>query len=168
MLNIIVIFTKIISMKLNCSIVNIYQIGPSLFKTIPFIGAVPAGFPSPAADYIEDSIDLNELLVKTPSATFFIRVEGESMLDAFIPPKALLIIDRSIIPSSGDIIVAVVNGEFTVKRFIKSSNHVYLAPANIKFNSMEITEEMSFVVWGVVSKILSTQKTPHVRVSGLQ
>jgi DNA polymerase V len=145
-------------MEINVSPGSIYQIGPSLFKTIPFIGAVPAGFPSPAADYIEDSIDLNDLLVKTPSATFFVRVEGESMLDAFIPPKALLIIDRSVTPNSGDIIMAVVNGEFTVKRFIKSLNHVYLTPANIKFNSMEITEEMSFIVWGVVSKIIIDPK----------
>lgn len=145
-------------MEGNVSIGSIQQIGPSLFKTIPCNGAIPAGFPSPAADYIEDSIDLNDLLIKTPSATFFVRVEGESMLDAFIPPKALLIIDRSITPSSGDIIVAVVNGEFTIKRLIKSSNQVYLAPANTKFNAIEITEEMSFVVWGVVSKIIIDPK----------
>lgn len=145
-------------MEINVSVGNIQQIGRSLFKTIPFFGSVQAGFPSPAADYIEDAIDLNELLVKTPSATFFVRVEGESMVNAFIPPKALLIIDRSINPLSGDIIVAVVNGEFTVKRFVKSLNHVYLAPANIKFDSLEITEEMSFQVWGVVTKIIIDPK----------
>ena len=145
-------------MEINVCSSKFHQIGPTLFTTIPFFGAVPAGFLSPAADYIEESIDLNELLVKTPTATFFVRVEGESMINAFIPPKALLIIDRSITPSSGDIIVAVVNGEFTVKRFIKTFNQVYLAPANIKFNSIEINEEMDFKVWGVVSKIIIDPK----------
>ena len=80
------------------------------------------------------------------------------MINAFIPPKALLIIDRSITPSSGDIIVAVVNGEFTIKRFIKILNQVFLAPANIKFKSIEINEEMEFKVWGVVSKIIIDPK----------
>ena len=145
-------------MESKISSIKFLQIGPTLFTTIPFFGAVAAGFPSPAADYIEDSIDLNELLIKTPTATFFVRVEGESMINAFIPPKALLIIDRSITPSSGDIIVAVINGEFTIKRFIKTLNQVYLAPANIKFNSIEINEEMEFKVWGVVSKIIIDPK----------
>ncbi len=80
------------------------------------------------------------------------------MINAFIPAKALLIVDRSITPRSGDIIVALVNGEFTVKRFIRASNQVYLAPANVKFNSLEITEEMNFIAWGVVSKIIIDPK----------
>jgi DNA polymerase V len=137
----------------------IKQVGPSLFKTFPlFNGPVPAGFPSPAADYVEDSIDLNELLIKTPTATYFVRVEGESMIGAFIPPKALLVVDRSVSPSSGDIVVAVVSGEFTVKRFIKSFNEVSLLPANIKYDKIVITEEMNFRVWGVVSKIIIDPK----------
>ena len=78
---------------------------------IPFFNtSVPAGFPSPAADYIEDRIDLNELLIKTPSATFFVKVEGESMIEAFIRPKALLVVDRSLSANTGDIVVAVING----------------------------------------------------------
>jgi DNA polymerase V len=147
---------------------SVQQIGPSLFKIPYYPTSVPAGFPSPAADYVEDSIDLNELLVKTPSATFLVRVEGESMVNAFIPAKALLIVDRSITPSSGDIIVAVLNGEFTVKRFIRASNHVYLASANVKFDSIEITEEMNFIAWGVVSKIIIDPKeVSNVRIGRL-
>jgi DNA polymerase V len=119
---------------------------------------VPAGFPSPASDYIEETIDLNELLIKTPSATFFVRVEGESMIDAFIPPKALLLVDRSINAASGHIIVAVLNGEFTVKRLLITQAGTFLAPANPRYQSIKVTEEMNFSVWGVVSKIISDPK----------
>jgi len=138
---------------------NFQPVEPSLHPAFPFYNCtIPAGFPSPASDYIEDTIDLNELLIKTPSATFFVRVEGESMINAFIPPKALLIVDRSIHPGSGDVIIAVVNGEFTVKRLRKSFDAIILEPANEKFPSITITEEMNFQVWGVVSKIIIDPK----------
>src|SRR4051812_5693432 len=91
-----------------------------------FESRVAAGFPSPASDYMEERIDLNQLLIKNPSATFFVKVEGESMIDAFIPPKALLVVDRSVHALSGDIVVAVVSGEFTVKRFVKTAAGVFL------------------------------------------
>ena len=126
---------------------------------IPFFGtSVPAGFPSPAADYNEDRIDLNELLIKTPSATFFVKVEGESMIEAFIPPKALLLVDRSLNANTGDIVVAVINGEFTVKRFVKTQGVTFLSPANTKYKPIKITEDMSFQVWGVVSRIIIDPK----------
>ena len=119
---------------------------------------VPAGFPSPAAGYVEDRIDLNELLIKTPSATFFVKVEGESMIEAFIPPKALLVVDRSLNANTGDIVVAVINGEFTVKRFVKTQGGTFLSPANTKYKPIRITEEMAFQVWGVVSRIIIDPK----------
>src|SRR5689334_25358923 len=123
-----------------------------------FQSPIPAGFPSPAADYIEEKIDLNQLLVKTPAATFFVKVEGDSMVDAYIPPKALLVVDRSITPRSGDIIVAVINGEFTVKRLLKTHAGVFLAPENKKFKPIRIEDDMDFMAWGVVTKIIIDPK----------
>lgn len=120
--------------------------------------AIPAGFPSPAADYIEEKIDLNQLLIKTPSATFFVKVEGESMVDAFIPPKALLVVDRSVNPVNGDIIVAVINGEFTVKRLLQTHAGTFLTPENKKYKPIRIEADMDFMVWGVVSKIIIDPK----------
>jgi DNA polymerase V len=94
---------------------------------------VPAGFPSPAMDYMQKRIDLNEELIKDPLSTFFIECEGTSMIDAFIPPKAKLLIDRSINPKN-------------VK--------CWLVPANKKYQEIEITEDMNFTVWGVVISII--------------
>src|SRR5690348_9739999 len=81
---------------------------------------VPAGFHSPAADYMEDEIDFNHLIRPRPSSTFVVRVQGDSMIEANIPNNALLIVDRSIKPASGNIVVAIIDSEFTVKRFIKN------------------------------------------------
>ena len=137
------------------TITRIQRPAPSLYRSFLFFNTpIPAGFPSPAADYLEDRIDFNDLLIRTPSATFCVRVEGESMIDAFIPPKALLIVDRSLSASSGNIVVAVVNGEFTVKRLLQTQVGTFLTPANTRYKSIKITEEMNFQVWGVVSKII--------------
>jgi DNA polymerase V len=122
------------------------------------VTTIQAGFPSPAADYIEERIDLNDLLIKTPSATFFVKVEGESMTGAFIPPKALLVVDRSLTAVSGDIIVAVINGEFTVKRLLKVGDDLYLIPENKKYQKIKIDQEMEFQVWGIVSHIIINTK----------
>jgi DNA polymerase V len=119
-----------------------------------FNGLVPAGFPSPAADYMEDQIDLNKLLIAHPSATFFIKVKGDSMKDAFIPDGATLIVDRSVKAVNNSIVLAVVNGEFTVKRFIKNSSGIRLMPANEKYKPIPIVEGMEFYVWGTVTKII--------------
>ncbi|MEJ7672703.1 MAG: S24 family peptidase [Chitinophagaceae bacterium] len=95
---------------------------------------VPAGFPSPAADYSEERIDLNKTLIKHPLSTFLIECEGTSMVNAFIPPKAKLLIDRSITPKNGDIVLAVLNGEFTVKYLKKMilNAGLFLPIKNIK------------------------------------
>ena len=85
-------------------------------KRAAVAGSVVAGFPSPAEQYLEPPLDLNELLVKRPAATYFVRVEGDSMIDAGINSGDLLIVDRSLTPVDGDIIIAAVDGEFTVKR----------------------------------------------------
>lgn len=115
---------------------------------------VPAGFPSPAADYMEDEIDFNHLLRPRPSSTFVVRVQGDSMIEANIPNNALLIVDRSIKPASGNIVVAIIDSEFTVKRFIKNSSGIRLMPANPKYKPIPITEGMDFAVWGTVTQII--------------
>lgn len=116
---------------------------------------VPAGFPSPAMDYLEERIDLNKEFVPHPISTFIIESSGCSMINAFIPPKARLIIDRSLTPKNGDIVLAVLNGEFTVKFLKKNNCKCWLVPANSKFKEIEITPEMDMEVWGVVTNIIT-------------
>jgi DNA polymerase V len=116
---------------------------------------VPAGFPSPAMDYIQERIDLNKEFIKHPLSTFIIQCEGLSMINAFIPPKAKLIIDRSLTPQNGDIVLAVLNGEFTVKYLKKNTYKCWLVPANSKFKEIEITPEMDMQIWGVVTNIIT-------------
>lgn len=123
-----------------------------------FDTCIPAGFPSPAQDYMEEDIDLQKLLIKHPLATFLVKVKGESMINDFIPEGALLVVDRSIKSQHNDIIVGVVNGEFTVKRLLRIQQQVVLQPANPSFKPLPITEEMNFVVWGVVIQIIIDPK----------
>lgn len=123
---------------------------------IPLYSAkVAAGFPSPADDYIEAKLDLNEHLVKHPAATFFVRVEGESMIGAGIYPDDILIVDRSLKPSNGKIVIAVLNGELTVKRLkLGQGGALSLLPENDKFPVIHVTEEMNFNLWGVVTNVI--------------
>ncbi len=117
----------------------------------PLLGSrIPAGFPSPAQDYIEDRLDLNEFLVAHPSATFFVRVEGFSMINAGIFPGDILIVDRSLEPAHKKIVIAIVDGELTVKRLWQEKQKWYLMPENPEFPLIEITKNMEFMVWGVV------------------
>ena len=118
-----------------------------------FEGKVPAGFPSPAMDYMKKRIDLNEEFIKHPLSTFLFESEGMSMINAFIPPQAQLLVDRSITPKNGDIVLAVLNGEFTVKFLRKNEFKCWLVPANSKFQDIEITEEMNMQIFGVVARI---------------
>lgn len=119
-----------------------------------FFESVSAGFPSPADDYLEGKLDLNDYLVNNPAATFFVRVKGESMINSGIYSGDILIVDRSIEPKSGNIIIAVLNGELTVKRLEKKGKKVYLVPENAEFKAIEITNEMNFEVWGVVKTVI--------------
>ena len=119
-----------------------------------FITHISAGFPSPADDFIENKLDLNEKLIRHPAATFFVKVEGNSMIKAGIQPGDMLIVDRALEPRSGGIVVAVINGEFTVKRIEKKQNRIYLVPENTGYKPIEITEEMDFKVWGVVTNVI--------------
>jgi DNA polymerase V len=116
---------------------------------------IATGFPSPAMDYLQPRIDLNKEFVKHPLATFIIECEGNSMINAFIPPKARLLIDRSLTPSNGDIVLAVVNGEFIVRRLIKNPHKCFLRPENKKYEDMDITAGVEMTIWGVVTYIIT-------------
>ncbi|HET9053386.1 MAG TPA: translesion error-prone DNA polymerase V autoproteolytic subunit, partial [Cyclobacteriaceae bacterium] len=118
-------------------------------------GMVPAGFPSPALDHAQKRIDLNEELMPNSTSSFLIRVDGDSMIDAFIPPQALLVVDRSVRPQHGNIVLAVLNGEFTVKRLVKTHAGIFLAPENPQFKPIHVKEEMNMVIWGVVTFIIT-------------
>ena len=119
-----------------------------------FTVTVSAGFPSPAEDYVEASLDLNEYLVKKPLATFFVKVKGNSMNDANIKDGDILIVDRSKDAKSGNIILGVVNGDFTVKRYRKEKDAIYLMPENPSYKPLKINPDMDFKVWGVVTYII--------------
>lgn len=119
-----------------------------------FLNPVPAGFPSPAADYIDKSIDLNEVLIKNKPATFLVKALGDSMIGAGIFSGDILIVDKSITPANKNIVVAILNGEFTVKRFIKEKNKILLRPENSKYKDFEINLEDDFKIWGVVTFVI--------------
>lgn len=129
------------------------QIRTSISRKIPFFPSlIQSGFPSPADDYIEMGIDLNQSLISHPNATFMARTTGDSMLNAGIFPGSYLIIDRARTPINGDIIVGVLNGEFTVKRFLKDKKGVVtLRPENKAYQDIRITREHEFQIWGVVA-----------------
>ena len=119
-----------------------------------FMATVPAGFPSPAADYEEGKLDLNRHLIRNPAATFFVRVTGDSMLKAGIHSGDLLVVDRSIEPRDKSVVIAVVNGELTVKRIRIRRNKVTLVAENDAYRSQEIDEKMEFEVWGIVTNVI--------------
>jgi DNA polymerase V len=116
---------------------------------------VPAGFPSPAMDYMEERISLDKELIKHPLSTFLVESTGDSMINAFIPPRAKLLVDRSLTPKNGDIVVAEINGEFTIKYLKKNDFKCWLVPANSKYKEIQITEEMDMRIWGVVTNIIT-------------
>jgi len=114
--------------------------------------SVSAGFPSPAEQYTEMSLDLNDLLVNKPSATYYVRVAGDSMTGAGIMPGDILVVDRSLEPRDGSVVIAAVNGEFTVKRFRKDGNgSVRLVPENKKYRPITFSDGMELTVFGVVT-----------------
>lgn len=115
-----------------------------------YICPVHAGFPSPADDYVESELNLHDYLVKRPAATFFLRVVGDSMRDAGILPGDLLVVDRSVEPVPGKVVVAAINGELTVKRFERRSGRAVLVPANPDHQVIEVGEDDDLVIWGVV------------------
>lgn len=122
---------------------------------LPFCSSkIRAGFPSPADDYQEGTLSLDELLIKHPAATFFVKVAGNSMVGAGIFPDDILIVDRSLPVNSGKIVVALVDGEFTVKRYILKGGKVYLVPENPDYQVIKLGSGSEANIWGVVTTVL--------------
>ena len=123
-------------------------------RLVQYGARVPAGFPSPAEDFIEDHLDLNEHLIHHPAATFFVRASGQSMVNAGIFDGDLLIVDRALSPQDGDIVIAVLFGELTVKRIRKRRDRLLLEPENAVYPVIEVPQEADFQVWGVVTNAI--------------
>ncbi len=140
---------------MNKGMLTIYRPDLSTKLTSPlFMAPVEAGFPSPAEDYIEGQLDLNKHLIKHPAATFFVRATGKSMINAGIFPNDILIVDRSLEPADKKVVIAVVNGELTVKRFRKIDGRAVLMPENKDYNAIELTDGMDCEIWGVVVHVV--------------
>ena len=122
---------------------------------IPFIpDGVSAGFPSPAADFMENNIDLNKELSENPLATFYIKVKGNSMIDAGIEYQDVLIVDRSIEPHDNKIAICYIDGEFTVKRIKLQKDCLYLIPENSNYSPIKVTEANELIIWGIVTYVI--------------
>lgn len=128
--------------------------GKGSLKSPLFLTSVKAGFPSPADDYIEKKLDLNDFLIKNPPATFFVKVEGDSMKGAQISAGDILVVDRSIEPTDKKIVIAALMGEFTVKRIRIINKEIFLEAENPRYPSIKINENMDFEIFGVVTYVI--------------
>jgi DNA polymerase V len=131
------------------------NIESDLIRTGQAFNTEPTGFPSPAADYLEDSINIQEYLTPNPTSTFYVRYTGDSMKESGIFPGSILVIDRSLPLKNNTIVMAVVNGELYVKHYIKNRSGIRLVPSNKNYQPIPITEDMDFSIWGRVSKIIT-------------
>lgn len=117
---------------------------------------VKAGFPSPADDYLEGHLDLNEYLIKNSETTFYVRVSGDSMVNAGIFDNDLLLVDRSLQPSHGKIVIAAINGELTVKRLHKTATESMLMAENPKYSPIVLKEGDELHIWGIVTNVIKS------------
>ena len=151
-------------------IMNLLQLYKADITTIlPLLiadGGIRAGFPSPAQDYVTESIDLNRTLIKHPASTFYAKVVGDSMSGEGITEGDILIVDRSIEAQHGDLAVCCLDGEFTLKRLcMNRGDRIFLMPSNRKYKPIEVTRDNDFMVWGVV---IYTIKANRRRLSGTE
>ena len=134
---------------------DIYSASIETELELPLLSsAISAGFPSPALDFIDLSIDLNKQLIEHPSATFYGRVQGDSMLNAGISNGDLLVIDKSIKPTNGKIAVCYLDGEFTLKRIKVNKTGLWLMPENDNYKPIKIEEHNELKVWGIVTYVI--------------
>jgi DNA polymerase V len=139
--------------------IQFFTAGTTTELSLPMVDSgISAGFPSPAQDYIDLSLDLNKELISNPSSTFFGRVRGESMKDAGILDGDILVIDKSLEPQDGDTAVCFIDGEFTLKHIKIEKDAVYLIPANPDFKPIRVTEENNFCIWGIVTYSIKDHK----------
>ena len=140
------------------SLLSIYKSKFNTIKKISLYPSVYAGFPSPAEDHLDLDLDLNEHLIKHPAATFYVYAKGDSMINSGIHDGDLLIVDRSLNPGLKSIVIAVINGEFTVKRIRKINKELYLMPDNDAYKPIQITKDMNFQIWGIVTHTIHKTK----------
>ncbi len=132
--------------------IEIYKADTTSSLPLPIADeGIRAGFPSPAQDFMDLSIDLNQELVKHPSSTFYGRVKGDSMMDAGVHDGDVLIIDKSLEPKDGDMAVCFIDGEFTIKYIKIEEKVIWLVPANKNFQPIRVTEDNNFLIWGIVT-----------------
>ena len=145
--------------KIKSQTIQFFSVDSSTEQALPLVeGGISAGFPSPAQDYIDLSLDLNKELINNPSSTFFGRVKGSSMIDAGIEDGDLLVIDKSLEPQDGDTTVCFIDGEFTLKYVKIDKDEIFLIPANPDFKPIRITAENNFCIWGVVTYSIKNHK----------
>jgi DNA polymerase V len=146
------------SLKLHTgNILDIYSADTETELKLPFVeDGISAGFPSPALDFVDISIDLNKHLIKNPSATFYGRVKGDSLKNAGIHNNDLLIIDRSLEPTNGKIAVCYIDGEFTAKRITITESVIWLIAENENYKPIKVTKENNFLIWGIVTHVIKT------------
>ena len=137
------------------NIIDIFSANTEMTLELPYVDAgISAGFPSPALDFVDLTIDLNKHLIKNPSATFYGRVKGVSLKNAGINDGDLLIIDRSIEPTNGKIAVCYIDGEFTAKRIKISKKEIWLIPENEDYKPIRVTADNNFLIWGIVTHVI--------------
>ncbi|WP_417455604.1 LexA family protein [Kiloniella sp.] len=132
------------------------QAKKGMFLPLPLYAfRIPAGFPSPAEDYMEGTLDLNEELVDCAEATFFMRVSGDSMVGVGIMPGGMLVVDRSLEARHGQIVIAVLDGQLTVKRLYDRGGYIKLCSENPKYQPIKISREQDLQIWGVVTNVIT-------------
>ena len=135
--------------------IDIYSADTETELALPLVeGGIVAGFPSPALDFVDASIDLNRHLIKHPSATFYGRVKGDSLKNAGITDGDLLVIDKSLEPTNGKIAVCYLDGEFTAKRIQIRKETVFLVPENEDYTPIRVDKDNDFMIWGIVTHVI--------------
>ena len=132
---------------------------PTSFKVPLFGHTIRAGFPSPADDYVVETLDLNDFLMPCKEASFLLKVKGESMLDAGIHDGDILVVDKSMTATDGRVVIVALDGQFTVKTLEKKRGKIRLIPANPEFAPIEIKDEQELQVWGVVTSVIHQFKS---------
>ncbi len=137
------------------STIEFYTAETNTELSLPVVtNGISAGFPSPADDFLDTSIDLNKALIKNPNSTFYGKVKGDSMKDVGIHDGDLLVIDKSLEPQDGKIAICYIDGEFTVKKIKIEKDCCWLVPANEKYQPIKVTQENEFIIWGMVINVI--------------
>ena len=144
----------------------IFRADTAIELALPYTdGGIRAGFPSPAQDYVMESVDLNRMLVEHPATTFYAKVVGDSMIEEGIEEGDMLVIDKSIDAEEGDLAVCYINGDFTLKRLRYHMGRLYLMPSNRRYRPIQVPEEGDFMVWGVVTHTIKPNRRRRRRCS---